>query len=185
MSNMVNSELNKVLTEFNRINDCDNIKIPRESVLNWMRNDDIEILGAIYTYCTNPKYYNNIDPNLTADDYYQFIKLYFRRCFIENPSGEWTETRYEAGWSLVNWFKTYWKDKSLPREYVSELKDWLADIYLSGDKEIRLCLSTAVLEHLFDNKSISKFFFSDWQSNPILRQAFEEAMGCAGKIKGP
>jgi len=184
MSSIADSELSEVIAQFNKAKGDSNKRIPRELVLSWMRSDDIEVIGAVYTYCTNPDYYTKIEPDLTAEDYYQFIRLYFKRCFVENPSGEWTETRYEAGWSLVNWFKSYWKDKTLPRHYVSELKEWLAEIYISGDDDVRLCLSTSVLEHLFDNKGISRFF-SDWQKNPVLRHAFEEAMVCAGKIKGP
>lgn len=184
MDKINNTELNSIIAKFNDTRNDNNNKIPREMVLNWMKNDNIEVKGAVYSFCTNSDYYVNVEPNLTAEDYYQFIKDYLKRCLIENPSGEWSETRYEAGWGLVNWFKSYWQDKSLPRDYVSELKEWLAEIYMSGDDDIRMCISTAVLEHLFDNKGISNFF-SDWQNDPVLKQAFEEAMGCAGKIKGP
>lgn len=178
-----NSNLDVIVSEFNSIKN-DNAKVSREKVLEWMKNDDIQVQGAVYSFCSNRSYYINIEPNLTAEDYYQFVKSYLKRCIIENPSGDWSETRYEAGWAFVSWFKSYWKDNSLPRHYVSELKELLVDIYTTGDEDIRLCISTAILEHLFDNKKISRFF-SDWQSVQVLKQAYEDAMGCAGKIKGP
>jgi hypothetical protein len=184
MNEVDKAKLDNIITMFKDIRHGSDKKISREMVLDLMKNDDIEVKGVVYNFCTNSDYYINIEPNLTEEDYYHFIKDYLRRCLIENPSGEWTETRYEAGWSFVNWFKSYWKNKSLERDYASELKEWLAEIYVSGDDDVRLCISTSILEHIFDKKGISKFF-SDWRNDPVLKQAFEEAMGCAGKIKGP
>jgi hypothetical protein len=115
-----------------------------------------------------------IEPPLSISEYKDFVKYYYERCILENPQGQWSENRYIAGGTLVNIFATLWRDSSVPREILQELKAWLAHLYKANDAEIRTCLVQATLEHLFEQEDIRKFF-SDWKDDLELGIAHKEA----------
>ena len=137
------NELQDVIAAFQAVLQKDSARVSRDLVLQWMRSDDIQVMGAVYAHCTNPDYYLKIEPTLTAEDYFGFVKNYLVRCLVENPSGEWSNTRYEAGWALAGWFRNYWNEPSYPRRFAVELRDMLASITRNGDADVRLCVSTA------------------------------------------
>jgi hypothetical protein len=139
-----------------------------------MKSSDMETLGALVELITNKRYYTNIDPPLSLDNYHPFMTHYYERCFRENPQGEWVDSRYSAGSSFVNWFTGLWNDPEVPRNTISDLKALLAKLYLEGDEDLRVSIITATLEHLFENPQILNFF-SDWREQPILRIAYDEA----------
>jgi hypothetical protein len=147
-----------------------------------MQSTDIEVLGAVYALIVKREHYRRIDPPLTVEDYYSFLKHYFTRCFVENPDGEWAHTRYAAGWDLVNWFVHLWQDTSVPRRILHELKEWIAKLYKEGTEELRVAIITATLEHLFEYHEIEKYF-GDWQQDKILKSAYEEAAAYATQLK--
>jgi hypothetical protein len=162
--------------------------VPNDKIINWMQSKDIEVLGAIYDFISRKKYYKKIYPGLTAEDYNGFIMHFFKRCILEIPSTDWKSdhfvlSRYDAGYDFVRWFKIFWNDPNVPKSIVYALKEWLENIYKDGDEEIRECIITAMLEHLFNNEEIATFF-SDWLSDPILKPAYERAMECAGIVFG-
>lgn len=117
-----------------------------------------------------------IRPALRLQDYCRFMTRYYERCFREDPQGEWCDSRYSAGWSLVNWFVILWNDKNVPRTAVEELKDWLARVYMEASPDLRLCIETATLEHLLEHRKIRKYF-ADWKDDPVLGVAYSQAMG--------
>jgi hypothetical protein len=141
----------------------------------WMASPDIRVLGAAYVFLDDPRHSARIDPPLDFEEDYEFTKKYYERCFRENPEGDWTNNRYEAGWDLVNWFAALWKDRSVPRPALSGLKQWLADLYRDGDAGLRRCLVDATLEHLFEQPQVRKFF-DDWKGDPVLTVAHAEAL---------
>jgi len=75
---------------------------------------------------------------------------------------------------MVNIFASLWRDTSVPRPVLTDLKTWLGKLYKEGDQGIRSCIVQATLEHLFELKDIRKFF-SDWQNDEVLRVAHDEA----------
>ena len=149
--------------------------IPRDKVVSWMQADDIEALGALYTFILDKTNASRIQPPLSFDDYREFILHYYDRCFQENPDGEWTDSSYSAGAGLVNWFKGLWKDEAVPRTALAEIKKWLAELYKHGDTRLRTCIVNATLEHLFEDKKIANYF-SDWKKDSVLSEAYSEAM---------
>ena len=156
--------------------------ISKERVKTWMQNQDIQVLGAACHLILDKRYYSRIEPQLTLEDYNGFLMHYYERCFHEDPQGEWSDTRYEAGWALVNWFVHLWNDNSVPRKVLSKIKDWLAKIYKEGNEEIRTCIITATLEHLFEHKDIAKYF-SGWKKDSTLKPAYDEATGYAKHLR--
>jgi hypothetical protein len=78
---------------------------PKQSIIDdakfreWMSSDDIEVLGFLFSMTGDPRI--KIEPQLTTREYLDFVKHYSERCFIENPDGEWSDSRYSAGGILL------------------------------------------------------------------------------------
>jgi len=141
-------------------------------VQRWMVSSDIEILGFTHHLVNNRRF--RIEPPIALPQYVEFTKRYCERCLRENPEGEWSDSRYSAGGDLVNIFASLWRDSSVPRTILDDLKVWLGHLYKEANSEIRTCVVHATLEHLFEQKQIRKFF-SDWQKDDGLAVAYEEA----------
>jgi hypothetical protein len=141
-------------------------------VRRWSKSDDIEILGFTSALIHDARF--RIEPPLAPNEYKAFVTHYYERCLKEDPKGEWADSRYSAGTTLVNIFGSLWRDSAVPREVVNELKDWLGRLYAEGDETLRTCIVTATLEHLFEQKDI-RDFFSDWKERPVLTIAHKEA----------
>jgi hypothetical protein len=149
--------------------------ISKWDVVRWASSSDLETLGAVFALLDKASLRERIVPSLTFSEHQTFILAYLERCLVENPEGEWPDSRYEAGWSLTSWIKTIWADEAVPREKLLEIKTMLARLYKSGDAQIKTCIVNATLEHLFENRSIAAYF-ADWGRDPSLAQAFSDAM---------
>jgi len=141
-------------------------------VREWAKSSDIEILGFTHGLIHDGRF--RIEPALPLNEYKEFVKHYFERCLREDREGEWSDSRYSAGGEMVNIFASLWRDSSVPRETLKELKVWLGDLYKEGDEKIRTCLVNATLEHLFEQKDIREFF-SDWKNDGVLAVAHKDA----------
>lgn len=138
----------------------------------WIASGDIEIVGFASKMIHDRRF--RIEPPLPLEEYVRFEKNYYERCLRDNPDGEWSDSRYLAGHELVNIFASLWRNTQVPRPLLDDLKNWLGQLYKSGDQEIRTCIVQATLEHLFEQKPIQNFF-SGWQSDAVLRVAYDEA----------
>ena len=150
-------------------------KVPRDLVRSWIRERDLEVQCCVYAKLAEPQTAVTIEPPLSVEEAVDFLMTHLGRCFVENLHGEWCRGRYVAGWDLVGWFLAFWKDRDVAREVPERLKEWMAGLYRDGDSELRECLVTATLEHLFERKPIARFF-SDWADDPVLGVAYKEAM---------
>jgi hypothetical protein len=146
--------------------------VPLSDVRQWFKSEDIEVLGFASGLVHDARF--RIEPPLTPHEYKTFVMHYYGRCLKEDPKGEWADSRYSAGSTLVNIFASFWRDSSVPREILKELKTWLGRLYAEGDESIRTCIVNATLEHLFEQKDIREFF-SDWKKDPVLTIAHKEA----------
>jgi hypothetical protein len=146
--------------------------IALSDVQRWMASEDIEILGFMHHLVSNRRF--RIEPPISLPEYVEFTKRYYERCLRENPDGEWSDSRYSAGGDLVNIFASLWRDSTVPRPVLDDLKSWLGRLYKEGKPEIRTCIVQATLEHLFEQKQIREFFL-DWQRDVVLAVAYQEA----------
>jgi hypothetical protein len=146
--------------------------IPLDDLREWMKSRDIEIVGFAYGMMGDARF--RIEPPFPVEEYVGFVKHYYERCLRENPDGDWSDSRYSAGADLVNIFGSLWRDSNVPRPLLGDLKDFLGHLYKGGDEKIRTCIVQATLEHLVEQAPIREFF-SDWQKDPTLRIAYEEA----------
>jgi hypothetical protein len=147
--------------------------IPGALFRQWMSSEDIEVLGFVYSNLGDRRF--RIEPQLSLDEYLGFVRHYYERCFVENPDGEWSDSRYSAGWDLVNVLAFQWENSDLPESTMAEWKSWLAEIYKRGSEEVRTCIVNATLEHLLEKGAFRKFF-ADWVQDPVLRKPYEEAL---------
>jgi hypothetical protein len=167
--------LEEVVGAMERINQGSAERLSLDAVLRWMSSDDAETLGASYVLLITPLYSNRIEPRLSFEQYKTFLLDYYERCFRDNPQGEWVSSRYVAGWDLVRWFMSLWRDGEIPRDALKEIKAWLARMYRSGDEAVRICIINATLEHLFEDRKVAKFF-GDWRDDAVLGPAYAAAM---------
>lgn len=147
--------------------------IPASLLLDCMNSSDLETQGAaMYVICNR---YPQVSPPLEGRPIWDFAERYFVRCMLEDPRGEFAENRYQAGDTLVHWFKGLWKDTEVPREVIEGLKKMLAALYLRGDEALKEAVVNATLEHLFEVREIAQYF-EDWKSDPVLATAHELAI---------
>jgi len=147
--------------------------IPGDAFRQWISSEDIEILGFVYSMLGDRRLC--VEPELSLDEYLEFVRRYYERCFFENPDGKWSDSRYSAGWDLVNVLAFHWNNQSVPRSVLEDWKIWLADIYKRGSEQVQTCIVTATLEHLLEQGALRRFF-ADWAKDPGLRKAYEEAL---------
>lgn len=86
--------------------------IPGELFRQWMASDDLEIIGFIYSQLGDHRF--SVEPSLSLDEYLKFVRRYYERCFFESPDGEWSGSRYSAGWDLVNVLAFQWDNSEIP-----------------------------------------------------------------------
>jgi hypothetical protein len=146
--------------------------LPLDDLREWMRSADIEILGFAHSMMSDRRF--RVEPPMSTAEYVGFFQHYYERCLLEDPDGEWSDSRYSAGADLVNIFGSLWRDPRVPRQLLDDLKVWLGQVYKESDEDLRLCIVQATLEHLVEQKSIREFF-SDWERDSILKIAYEEA----------
>ena len=147
--------------------------IPRSLVEQGMLSNDIKTLGATYGLLVNSAHRIRVTPPIDDYDCLEFFHRYFSRCFIEDPTQDWTHSRYVVGWDLANLMKV-WSAESRSQELIAKTESWLREVYLSTSDEIRTCIVHATLEHAFESRKLRRHF-ANWKSHPSLRNAYEEA----------
>jgi len=149
--------------------------VSKPRIVELMHSLDIHVLGAVYTFLMNRKKGRSVEPPLEFKDYHDFLLHYYERCFRENPESPWANSSYATGSDLVNWFGHLWRDKDVPSSAVAEIKTLLAKLYREGDENLRTCIVTGTLEHLFEQKEIRNYF-DDWHEDAILGRAYSQAL---------
>jgi len=168
----------QTLAEINRVLKSGN-SIPMARLDEWLASDDLEVLGACHEILTER--FDRLDAKaktrygVPSENVCSRMLLFFRRCLRENRPGEFALNRYQAGRCVYNWFLVLSAIEPVPRETLDEIKNMQAELYKSGDAELRNCIVTSCLEHLFESRRIAEYF-ADWQDDPVLATAFKEAL---------
>lgn len=151
-----------------------NARIPKKQVLSWVQSDDLNVQGLLVALIHDAAFYERIQPPLEYDEYHHLMKEYIARCLIDSPeNAEYADSRWEAAYMLLCWFVDVWNDPSVPRWALADLKAFLAEMYLQHH-ELREVLVQRVLEHLFENAEVMRFF-ADWRKHPVLVVAYQQA----------
>ncbi len=173
MESEPSSELPEIVLVWNRVREGQEVVLSGAQVRRWMATTDVEAAGALYhllfgSVRTRPL----VDPALGKEGYEEFLKRYYARCIRDDPRGEWADSRYTAAWDLVGWMRSMWERS--PDEF-SRWKAWLAEMYRTGDVQVRDCLVNGTLEHLFESRTMARAF-ADWKRDPVLAAAYAAAM---------
>lgn len=149
--------------------------IPRERVREWMSSADLSVLGAVWELVIeNQKALDRIEPPLTEEEHDDFRLGYYELCMAANPHFDYGLSRYEAAREVYALFRR------APQEWVDDgflprVKDRLAALYRKSDADVRLAIETGALEHILEETRWQRFF-EDWQSDPLLKEAYDRAM---------
>lgn len=153
-------------------------EISQSVVLEWFNFNDIEDLGAVYALITDKRFLPSVSPMLTSLQVFGFVFNYLLRCIKESPDGEWSDSRYTAGWDLANWIK-HWAEL-LPSQ-LPIVSSKIADLYSVSDEKVRRCIIDATLEHVLSNNDV-KMYFENWKDDACLYSAYNEAAEFSGKV---
>lgn len=170
---MENVIIHEIVNAFGLPSNPRNSPISKNQIKIWMDSPDIEVLGALYAFISKRQNWDKINPSLSKEEWISFVLNYFDRCLMEDVDGEWAHGRYPAAWEVASWFCALWKSDD-DRELLHEIKEWLGTLYKNGNIELRRSLIDGALEHMFEKKSIRRFF-ADWKQDAELMHAFAEA----------
>ena len=135
----------------------------------WSRTDDLETLGAVAEILTSERPNARLHPQMPEAERREFLMRYLGRCIREDPEGEWASPRFEAAGLAQDLLMR--SRKSADPEAFAQIKEWLADLYLTGDAEVRHAVAVTVLERPFGQDRIRKRF-DGWLEHPVLRTAY-------------
>jgi hypothetical protein len=150
--------------------------LDRAVVIEWMQSGDLEVLGAVHRLLQYKSGLERTQPPLDFDDYFEFMTRYYRRCLCEYSDtnrDNFVEAHasWEASHAVVGWFVQLWRDKSVPRSALHNLKEWMAETTEVGPRT-RSLMASALRQHLFQQRRFRKFF-ADWESDPRLHDIVE------------
>ncbi len=148
-------------------------QLDHDRVRAWLNSDDLEILGATNRLLFFKDHLARVTPPLAFGECFRFRKHYFERCLIEltfdDYEGRWADVGFDLNHQIVYWFQELYVDKSVPRQYLNELKTWLKQMILESAQGEQL--SSAAADHLLGWKKTAKFF-ADWRDDERLRHLF-------------
>jgi hypothetical protein len=172
---MVDHVLEAVVDAFGTPEEPTSKAVLKDDVIRWARDGTEEALGALHAYLTKNTYSERVLPMVSAEERWGILSKCYSLSLRNNPTGEWSLSRYEAMWAFAGWYSSLW---SLPETTSAALrqqgKSWFRDEYLQGSDESRVAMVNGALEHLFEDKRISKYF-DDWRQHPLLSSAYANA----------
>ncbi len=146
--------------------------LPCDQILEWMHNDDLEVMGTLHCLLEYKNGLARVQPPLDFDTYFEFMTRYYRRCLCEYTEETWLDWQeadvgLTGAHAIVWWFVRLWTDKTVPRNALKKLKAWIEET-LEVCPQTRNLLETALYDHLLQQRRFRKFF-ADWKDNPKLR----------------
>lgn len=156
--------------------------IPQATVLNWMKSDDLKILGAVFELTIGTGW-ERIEPKLNNDIHCEFMLRYLIRCIVENTNfsagdRDFLFSSYEAAQDMVGWINYLWPMKPTTNKILANIEQALRKTYIEGNTDVRNCIVNGTLEHVFEEKKF-RSLFKNWEKDPQLSQAYSDAMGWA------
>lgn len=143
--------------------------IPKDQVLAWMTDDDLETRGAVYLL--TDRAWSRIQPALTKDEQCSSMAAYLLECLETNPtSGNLVHSGYEAAWELAAWLK-HLDDISGTEDVLQHVAQEIERIYRSADSKTKDRIMAGLLDHAFEQKNLRRFF-AHWLYDPALRRAY-------------
>ncbi len=150
-------------------------RISLDVVRRWISTPDIEAMGALYSFLNSAQFRRRIDPGVSSAEHREFVLRYFSRCLTEDPTGDWSDSRYQVCRDFVALFRKAWADRSVSREEADHLKAWMEAEYRNGGLDVKTALINGAFEHLFESLDIAEYF-GDWRMNEAMADAYARAL---------
>lgn len=153
--------------------------IPAGRLTEWLASDDLEVLGACHEVLTER--FDRLDAkaktrfDVPSDQVCNRMLYFFCRCLVENRPGEYALNRRQAALGVYRWFLALLANAAVSRAALDAIKKMLAEVYASGDADLRDSILTSCLEHLFVSEHIAEYF-AEWQDDPAMGGAFAAAL---------
>jgi hypothetical protein len=169
--------LNRVVNTFSDKNS----PIDKSLVLAWMQDSELEVIAAVSCYISKKDITDRITPQLKFNETFSFLLHLYARSLKENNPGEWAETQYGAAREVVGLIKSLWSNNQINAEQFGNFKKWLADLFITGDSDLKECIVNAILEHLFEDSTLLAQF-EDWKSDRTLAVAYNDSLLWVNKL---
>lgn len=114
----------------------------------WFNDGDIESQGALYVFLTESRFSRLLENRPSFGRTMDFLIQYFGRCIVDNPNGEWSDSRYSAARDIVNWVGNWVLDESLDRDPIQRFFYWIKEMKKHQDPDVQLCIEVGILEKL-------------------------------------
>jgi len=147
--------------------------IPKSFIQSLVESEDIEMQGIAYRIFDQFPFL--IGYKYKKNEYIDFMILFLRRCLLENPDGDFSESRYSAAHSIVSIYRALAKDRSENSLELIKIRDILKNMYCDGSEDVKAAVINGVLEHLFLEKTI-RMEFEGWKRDRCLRSAYLQAI---------
>ncbi len=168
---MINSESRVAITAAKYIESRE--MIPKSFIKSLVDSEDIEMQGIAYRIFDQFPFL--IGYKYTKSEYVDFMILFLRRCLLENPDGDFSESRYIAAHSIVSIYRALTKDGPKNNSELAKIRDMLKKVYCDSSEDVKTVVINGVLEHLFLEISI-RMEFEDWKHDKCLRPAYSQAI---------
>jgi len=144
--------------------------IPRELVLRWMADPDLETRALVYRLTR--KGWSRITPELNADEQCSFMARYLLDCMNTDPRGEENiHSGFEAAWEFASWLKHLRTLQGMEQVIARAVRD-LEQLYLRSDPRTRNRIETGAVEHILEDKALRKYF-AHWRDDPELHTGYD------------
>lgn len=152
--------------------------IPKSFIKSLVESEDIEMQGIAYRIFDQFSFLIGYD--FTKSEYVNFMILFLRRCLLENPDGDFSESRYIAAHSITSIYRALKKEGPKNSTELTKLRNMLKEVYCDGCEDVQMAVINGVLEHLFLEIPI-RIEFEDWKHDRCLRSAYLQALEYSAK----
>lgn len=140
--------------------------IPKEKIIQWKKSANYEVIELLLNILTESKYVDKITPKLDFYDMFPFlIDKYIELMRVGTKID--TMLPYCTAHDLKNIIEHFWDYKYIPSKEASKVKQKIKSKLefecLNADKQYADVIINGLLEHLFDNRKIRKYF-KDWEN---------------------
>ncbi len=96
-------------------------------------------------------------------------------CLLLNPqSDDYLHSGFEAAWDIAAWIKNV-QNYEGSTDFITHVVGRITKTYLSGDATAGNRIETGVVEHIFESRSLRKYFAA-WIADRDLSGAYERCL---------
>jgi hypothetical protein len=167
-------------------------KIPEHKLLNAM--DSSNLIANCIAHEIVTEAYQRVHPELDLVRVGEFLLDYYLNCIEREPPPEPQDDAelrddelhrpYEAGRLLIGFVVNMWRLRPETDALIDDCVQRVTNLYLKSNQEIRLCIETAFLEHVFERPELRPLF-AHWANHPELAEAHRMCMEWGLRFERP